>query len=272
MSKYTTEVRFICETAAGLDESKGYSDIETIIAAARSKIFDFSYPLFDQNYKSVIETKILRHFYTREIGAETVGLWKHFLSRKLNEIMPYYNKLYQSELLEFNPFYDVDYTREGSRDNEGETNKTDSENSTRNKNGSGSSIDSGTERLNIKDEPKSDAWEYFSDTPQGGVDGLASMEYLTNATHSTASGSGSNRDDVTTFGKKVNTTDTESETGSRTGTGKETSTTTEEYLERVHGKQGTTPYSELLQKYRETFLNIDMMVIDELEPLFMGLW
>lgn len=244
MSKYTTEVRFICETAAGYDESKGYADIETIIAAARSHIFDFTYPLFDPNYKSVIETKILRHFYTREIGAETVGLWKHFLCRKLNEIMPYYNKLYQSELLEFNPFYDVDYTREGSR--EGEDTNT------------GKSTDSGTERLNVKDEPKSDAWEYFSDTPQGGIDGLASMEYLTNATHSTASGAGSNRDDVTTFGKIV---DTEGQTN-----------TTEKYLESIHGKQGSTPYSELLQKYRETFLNIDMMVIEELEPLFMGLW
>jgi len=244
MSKYTTELRFICEEAAGYDESQGYDKVEEIISAARSKIFDFSYPLFDQNYKSVIETKILRHFYTREIGAETVGLWKHFLCRKMNEIMPYYNKLYQSELLEFNPFDDVDYTREGNR--EGEDTNT------------GKSTDSGTERLNIKDEPKTDAWEYYSDTPQGAVGDLASMDYMTNATHNTVSGVGSNRDDVTTFGKIVNTT------------GKANST--EEYLERVHGKQGTTPYSELLQKYRETFLNIDMMIINELEPLFMGLW
>lgn len=244
MSKYTTEVRFICETAAGYNESQGYDKIEEIISAARSKIFDFSYPLFDQNYKSVIETKILRHFYTREIGAETVGLWKHFLCRKMNEIMPYYNKLYKSELLEYNPFYDVDYIREGNR--EGEDTNT------------GKSTDSGTESLNIKDEPKTDAWEYYSDTPQGAIGDLASMDYMTNATHNTVSGVGSNRDDVTTFGKIVDTS------------GK--TNTTEEYLERVHGKQGTTPYTELLQKYRETFLNIDMQIINELEPLFMGLW
>lgn len=256
MSKYTTEVRFICETAAGYDESKGYSKVEEIIAAARSKIFDFSFPIFDENYRATLETKILRHFYTREIGAETVGLWKHFLCRKLNEIMPYYNKLYQSELLEFNPFYDVEYTREGNREGK-DTN-------TNTRTGTGKSTDSGTERLNVKDEPKSDAWEYFSDTPQGGVDGLASMEYLTNATHSTASGSGSNRDDVTTFGKIVDTTSSDTENGQKN--------TTEKYLESVHGKQGSTPYSELLQKYRETFLNIDMQIINELEPLFMGLW
>ena len=30
--------------------------------------------------------------------------------------------------------------------------------------------------------------------------------------------------------------------------------------------------SALLQEYRQTFLNIDLMVIQALEPLFMGIW
>ena len=50
------------------------------------------------------------HYYTREIGFETVGLWKLKLQTKLNEIMPYYNKLYETELLKYNPLYDVDMT------------------------------------------------------------------------------------------------------------------------------------------------------------------
>ena len=32
MSKYTTEVRFICETAAGYTESQGYDKVEEVIA------------------------------------------------------------------------------------------------------------------------------------------------------------------------------------------------------------------------------------------------
>ena len=48
MSKYTTEVRFICETFAGYDESKGYESVKDIIEKARPKIFDFEYDLFDQ--------------------------------------------------------------------------------------------------------------------------------------------------------------------------------------------------------------------------------
>ena len=88
MSKYTTELRFICETYADLDQSKGYSDVEDIIENSRAKIFDFPYEIFDEEYKPVLEHKILRHFYTREIGQETVGLFKLQLSQKMNDIMP----------------------------------------------------------------------------------------------------------------------------------------------------------------------------------------
>ena len=48
--------------------------------------------------------------------------------------------------------------------------------------------------------------------------------------------------------------------------------TTEEYLEHVKGKTPGASYSKLLSEYRETFLNIDMMIIDDLSDLFFGLW
>ena len=47
MSKYTTEVRFICETLAGYKDSQGYDKVENIIMNSRDKIFDFEYPIFD---------------------------------------------------------------------------------------------------------------------------------------------------------------------------------------------------------------------------------
>lgn len=108
MSKYTTEVRFICEQQSGLEESKGYNDVGQIIESARTHIFDFPYPIFSNEYKPVLESKILMHYYTREISEETYGLWKLRLRARMNEIMPYYNKLYESELIEFNPLWDTD--------------------------------------------------------------------------------------------------------------------------------------------------------------------
>ena len=146
MSKYTTEVRFICETASGLNESKGYTDVDTIITNAIPKIFTFTFPIFDENYRTVLEKKILKHFYTREICEETVGLWKLRLDTKLNELMPYYNKMYNSELLEFNPLYTANLTRTNKTDyksnrdtsNSGNVNSTNSSNGKGNGTGSGS--------------------------------------------------------------------------------------------------------------------------------------
>lgn len=223
MSKYTTELRFICENAAGYDDSQGGKKIEDIISAARSKIFDFSYPLFDASYKATLEIKILRHFYTREIGAETVGLWKHFLCRKMNEIMPYYNQLYQSAKMEFDPFNDIDLTRDHTKEGSG-TNNTDT-------------VSNGS----------TDEWVYRNDTPQGGIQGLQSLEYLSSADHNT----GDVDNTVNVAGRFADT---------------------ENYVEHTKGKGGGASYSAMLKEYRETFLNIDMMILEELEPLFMGLW
>lgn len=124
MSVYTTELRYICETAAGLNHSEGYNSVNDIIRKAVPNIFNFDFPIFDENYRNVLCTKILKHYYTREIAFETTGLFRLKLDTKLNEIMPYYNKLYKTELLEFNPLYDVDITTEHIRKNDNKQDST----------------------------------------------------------------------------------------------------------------------------------------------------
>lgn len=61
------------------------------------------YPIWDEEYRPVLNNKIIEHFYFREIGQETPDRFNFFLRRKMNEIMPYYNKLYESEMIEFDP-------------------------------------------------------------------------------------------------------------------------------------------------------------------------
>lgn len=109
MSVYTTQLRYICERYAGKTKSVDYSETPAVIAAARPRLFDFPYPIYDASYKPVLETKIINHFYFREIGAETAAQFKFMLARTLNEIMPAYNQLYESAAMDFNPFYDADY-------------------------------------------------------------------------------------------------------------------------------------------------------------------
>lgn len=255
MSKYTTEVRFICETFAGYDESQGYSDMSTVIENSRGQIFDFDFPIFDENYRSVIETKILKHFYTREIGFETVGAWKRWLNMRMNEIMPYYNQLYNSELITFNPLYDTDYTTDADRtiDHNENTTSNRTDDLTR------------TDDLAHSDTASSsnESRDLYSDTPQGALTGVDNETYLTTARKVTgaesANSSGTN-------------TGTVKNTGTQSGTGTDVYKNIDDYLEHVTGKRGTASYSKMLQEYRDTFLNIDLMVINELNDLFMNIW
>lgn len=128
MSKYTTQVRYICEDASGLGESVGYDNVNEVIKKAVPIVFDFDFPIFDESYRNVLCGKILKNFYMKEIGAETVGLWKMFLDNRLNMIMPYYNQLYESQLIKFNPLYEVDLTRDYTKT--GDETKENIENST----------------------------------------------------------------------------------------------------------------------------------------------
>lgn len=236
MSKYTTQVRFICETCANLTESRGFNNIEDILDKSWNKIFS-DFPIFDEDYRAELCKKILRHYYTREICCETVGRWKLFLSDKMKNIMPYYNQLYQSELLKIQPLVSVDksVTHKGN----GSETKTTSRNAT---NTSSSNTDGNT-----------NTWSYFSDTPQGGINGLDSNDYLTNATHNVGS-------DGTISRLNGATSDNETGNGTRE----------DSYVDKVLGYEGNQ--SDMLIKFRETFLNIDMLVIDEIKDLFVTLW
>ena len=344
MSKYTTEVRFICEHLAGLTESVGYSSIESVLDASRPKVFDFDYPIFDEAYRATLEKKILKHYYTREICCETVGLWKLFLNRKMNEIMPYYNQLYKSALIEFNPLYDVDLTTDYNKVGNGnnESNKAIFENNTYDEHANGNfnendsygenktktnntKIDeiahetnnsitnetsSGTNHSETDNESanKNDHWEYFSDTPEGGINGVEDLSYLTNATHITDDGTGStsgsetdgrtsNSSETLNNNAKDGDKDTEvledgvattNSDRNRSGndekikggennkkhdeSNSQTINNVEDYLQHVVGKRGTITYSKMLEEFRKTFLNIDMLVINDLRDLFLNLW
>lgn len=375
MSKYTTEVRFICEAFAGLEESKGFDDVEQIITQAAPEIFNFSFPVFDENYRLPLEKTILRHFYTREIGEETVGLWRLRLWDRLNIIMPFYNKLYLTETLSFNPLYDVDYTRTTKTESEGENASSGTESTTGSRTGSttdgkettrtgsdseaedisrttGETTDNSgtvsrdqdttetrsdqdtknlTETRNLSDGHTGQAsgtssntqWNLYQDTPQGGLSGVEDQDYLTDARKITDNGSTSGSDsytdthtgtvtqtgtdthaisgsgtldytdttDMTTEKSGEETVDrdvtretsesiteqaegssSESTTGSRTTSETGTVSNTTDFIEKVSGKMGGQSYAAMIREYREALINIDQMILNELEDLFMQLW
>ena len=77
----------------GTDDKTKIKDLAKV---GRTKIFDFDYPLSDKISKEEFECMILNHYLTRRIGFDTPTLFKIQLNVKLNEIMPMYNKMFDS--------------------------------------------------------------------------------------------------------------------------------------------------------------------------------
>lgn len=234
MSKYTTELRFLISTYLNKESPVTVSEIREDCRNAAPLILG-DYPIFNEEYRDTLGEKILYHFYSREIGFETAFLFEQKINEKLNLIMPYYNKLYESELLKFNPLEDANETVEH------EEHYTNMDRSDR-KDSSSTTVQSDTSSI-----------QKYSDTPQGSIANLQQDRYLTNAT--------------------IDSSDVNQVTGLISSSGADSQGKNDgKYTTKRSGKSGSSTFSAMLKEYRETFLNIDQMIITELEPLFMQLW
>jgi len=114
MSKYTTTIKVLIDNN-----------------------FDFqldSYPIFDEDYRSILNKNILDYYYISEIGFETPALFRHFLKNTMNIIMPKYNAIYNAQLtLLQNSLGNVDLTETLERSIENEA-SSESESTGNNKN------------------------------------------------------------------------------------------------------------------------------------------
>ena len=231
MSKYTTELRWVIENGYDLQLNE--------------------YPIFDENYRQKLNQKIINHYYFREIGFETVGLFRFYLKQTMNEIMPYYNQLYESTLLEIDPLNTINFTETLTRTKIGNDTKNFNEDTTVNSNGDSNS--NSTKNTNFKDVE--------SDTPQG----MLSIGNIEGELYASYARISKNEDTTNSTGHQE-TTDTQK----RKNDEKINREDNENYTRTEKGNRESQ--SELLMKYRETFLNIDMQVINELNDLFMGLY
>lgn len=193
-------------------------------------LFNFNYPIFNEEYRPILEDKIIRHFYFREIGFETIGRFLFELETKLNEIMPFYNKMYESTLLEFDPLLNYQVKETYEKMNVGNT--------------QGNANSNTTGSLNEKTN------QLFSDTPQGRVD-------FNTSSH------------VTTMSQDVNTSSTSNDS---TISQSQSNNNREEFVRTMEGNIGVQTFSQLINDYRKTFINVDLMVLDELNDLFMRVY
>lgn len=157
--------------------------IKDLANAGRTMFFDFDYPLATGMTKSEFECMILNHFMMRRIGYETVTAFKIALNVKLNEIMPMYNKLFES-INGWNIFTDGEIT---------DRTLTDS----RTVNNTGTS--SGTN--NTTSSTTSD--RRFSNTPQNALQDVRDGQYVTEYNYDQDSGTSNTTSSATNNNSSV---------------------------------------------------------------------
>lgn len=97
-------------------------ELKDVISCGHN-IFDFPYPFYDERKRPDFEERFIRHFYFREICCPTVDRFKVYLRDKMETVFPYYNKLFETALVEYDLLNNYNLTEEitTERENEGHT-------------------------------------------------------------------------------------------------------------------------------------------------------
>lgn len=300
-----------------------------------------NYPIFSESHRKELNEKIINHFRYREIGYETIHQFIFALNRKMFEIMPFYNQLYESEELEISALTNYSYDEISKKTGNDLLEKTGTDtnkqtgDSTRTDTGTQTNEQTGADKQTFEDvknkttygssenenttttsdvkhgqttttEGTDTSKRVHSDTPQGMLSAnfpesanyASDADVTKNTNANTVSQGGTDSTSGTVKGTKGRTGSDESiQSGDIVTThdtqGKLTNELTSKNEFNVDnsitygsnakqnydnqlstnkkGYQGISP-SELLQKYRDTFLNIDMLVISELEELFISIF
>lgn len=77
------------------------------------------YPIYDEAERKPLNDLIIMTYLTREIGSESVDLWVQRMRARMHQIMPYYNKLYESEKLVFDPITNARMKTTSNRESTG---------------------------------------------------------------------------------------------------------------------------------------------------------
>lgn len=198
------------------------------------------YPIFDESYRDRLNGLILDRYWFREIGCTPPAKWARRFKRKMNEIMPYYNLFYKSTVYEFNPLYTTDVTTEG---------KTESQSKGK---GSRTSSDDGMTTATVENQDRTRS--LFSTTPQLQLQG--NEDYANTVTDGQSDAKNKTVQD------SRNTTTDVSENADNALT---------DYITKTYGYSGINA-GEMLQRYRDSLVNVDLLVLDELKVLFWQLW
>lgn len=206
------------------------------------------YPIFDESYRAKLNEKIVAHYALREIGSETPQMFVFYLGRTMREQMDYFNQLYLSAQRKFDPFItsDIKQSMDSTSINESSGKS------------SGTQSNEATSHSTSDTKADNSSMTFNSEFPQTRIDDFRKFATSASQTDSTGDTHTSTQQDSTATATSQSNTDYahSSDKGNS--------------VSHTIGTSGSQ--SQLLTDWRSTMLNIDMMVINSLEDLFMGVW
>ena len=113
MSKYTIEIRELCDMLTRSEVESWFKDYELSDYLTTDEISVITER--GTWTKDKLAKKIVDHYYTREIGFETADLFKHYVKIKMSEIMESKLPLIYSAAISYDPLVNVDVTTTVSR-------------------------------------------------------------------------------------------------------------------------------------------------------------
>lgn len=207
--------------------------IKNLASIGRTTFFDFDYPLSNKVQKEKFECMILNHFLMRRIGFETLTAFKIQLDVKLNEIMPLYNKMFDS-LDGWDIFNDGEVITRDSTDNRTVDNTSNTSNNLEN-------------TSNSKGNRISD--RRYSDTPQNQLENLKDGNYVTDANYD------------------IEDNTTEDKSNSK-GTSESTNKTKDDNILHETIKRSPADKIAIYKEFQDNLKSIYGMIFKDLECLF----
>ena len=212
-------------------------------------VFPDSYPFYTDNPedKKAFEELFVMHFLTREIGFETPWLFNQKLKAKLYEIMPYYEQLYQTEwknvrtaeamMTSKNLTETTEHTQQVSGTNEAHSNsssETDvNQSTTSTSNGKASNIADGVSQSSLDDG-------YLTSSQQGNQNDTSTSSSSDSASQSVSGTNNQQLTETTTFTSK--------------------------------GDVGIQTPAYAITEWRKVIININKLILNECEDLFMKIY
>ena len=278
MSKYTTTLYEILKSGKFPNYPQNDYEIDDIIEAGIPVLFSFDYPWYtdksDESYKE-FQVMFCNMYLMREIGFETVALFKQKLKDYLIRWMPYYEQIYYTTTLEYNPLINKDYTINRDRGTDRNTNRNENSSSSSKKSGSEDSdaniTNTGSVNRDINTDDETNSQGSTSENPEITVN---DNNFTSNLQRDRSIGNSSTTDDTTT----KDTSDTTATRNYNESDNRNTETiylesekTNENRIDTINGFEGENKTQAIIA-YRNAILNINLELCEKMKPLFMHIY